>query len=93
MPNKMQTTSERAATWSDKKKKLTDGAKSDICKAMTASFQGREFGNHDIKQVQESLKAEGKDANDHETVMRDMENYANKTGWAEWGKVDMAMAA
>lgn len=47
---------------------------------MTASFQGREFGNHDIKQVQESLKAEGKDPNDHETVMRDMEDYANKTG-------------
>lgn len=84
------------SNYPDPKKWLTESAKADIFTTMNTQYEWREFGEHDLKQVQESLKAEGKNPNDHQTVMRDMQDYANKTWWAIWWKAwewNMEMAA
>jgi len=67
---------------------ITEQAKSDIFATMNKQYPWREFGEHDLKQVQESLEAEGKNPNDTKTVFADMQDYANKTWWAMWEKTE-----
>lgn len=87
---------EGGSHYNDPKGNLTEWAKSDLFATMSKEFGWREFGDHDLTQVQESLKAEGKNPNDLKIVHIDMQDYARKTGWEIWWKVeewDMAMAA
>lgn len=91
MPNTPQHTPEHKSIPSHTQE-LNESGKLQIAQTISKEFGDRQFDKHDIKQVEESLRAEWKKVTS-ETLMRDMRDYANKTGGAAWGKVDMAMAA